>query len=236
MRANAAHWKAGPTTRTAKARSLTEYLSQYGVVLLFIVVLFESTGLPLPGESLVMASGMLAGQGSLSLVAVLLAAWGGSIVGDNIGYFVGRRYGRKIVVRWGSKFGLGEERFRMVEERFRHYGIAVVLVARFVIILRQLNGFVAGTMKMNWPVFLLYNSISAALWAGAYGGGAYFFGAAFRKFFDSHATWPIFVVAGLVCLIGCAGTYKFLFNEDAARERESGRKAESSEDSHTEMP
>lgn len=201
---------------------MTEYLSQYGVVLLFIVVLFESTGLPLPGESLVMASGMLAGQGSLSLVAVLLAAWGGSIVGDNIGYFVGRRYGRKIVVRWGSKFGLGEERFKMVEERFQHYGIAVVLIARFVIILRQLNGFVAGTMKMNWPVFVLYNSISAALWAGAYGGGAYFFGAAFSKFFDSHATWPIFVAAGLVCVIGFVGTYKFLFSEDSARDRQSG--------------
>ena len=202
---------------------LTEYLSQYGVVLLFIVVLFESTGLPLPGESLVMASGMLAGEGSLGLVAVLLAAFGGSVVGDNIGYFVGRRYGRRIVVRWGSKFGLGEERFAMVEERFENYGIAVVLIARFVIILRQLNGFVAGTMKMNWPVFLLYNSISAALWAGVYGGGAYFFGAAFGSFFDSHATWPVFVVAGLVCVIGCVGTYKFLFNEDAARERQSGR-------------
>ena len=215
---------------------MTEYLSQYGVVLLFVVVLFESTGLPLPGESLVVASGMLAGEGSFSLIAVLVAAWGGSIVGDNIGYFVGRRYGRKIVVRWGSKFGLGEERFRMVEERFQHYGIAVVLIARFVIILRQLNGFVAGTMKMNWPVFLLYNSISAALWAGVYGGGAYFFGAAFRNFFDSHDTWPIFVAAGLVCIIGCVGTYKFLFNEDAARERESGRKAETRKDTQTEMP
>ncbi|MEF2552422.1 DedA family protein [Aurantimonas sp. A2-1-M11] len=191
------------------------YLSQYGYGFLFVVVLFESTGIPLPGESILVASGMLAGEGTLNIWLVLLAAFSGSIVGDNLGYLVGRRYGRKIVVRWGSHFGLGEKRFAMVEDRFKNYGFAVVLVARFVIILRQLNGFVAGTMRMSWPIFLFYNVISAALWTAAYGAGAYLFGSAFRHVFEGYSTWPLYVVAGLICLVGVIGTYKFLFAEDS---------------------
>ncbi|MBO0905331.1 DedA family protein [Jiella sonneratiae] len=190
---------------------MTEYLAQYGCGLLFLVVLLESTGMPLPGESLVVAGGLLAGEGTLNIFLVLGAAFGGSIAGDNIGYFVGRRYGRAIVVRWGERFGLGEKRFKMVEERFEDYGFVVVLVARFIIILRQLNGFVAGTMKMNWPVFFLYNSISAALWSLGYGGFAYLFGSAFQTYFAGHSTWPLYLVAAAICLIGCYGTYKFLF-------------------------
>ncbi|MBO0661541.1 DedA family protein [Jiella sp. MQZ9-1] len=200
---------------------MTEYLAQYGTGFLFLVVLLESTGLPLPGESLVVAGGLLAGQGSLSLWLVLGAAWAGSIVGDNIGYAVGRRYGRTIVVRWGEHFGLGEKRFKMVEDRFDNYGIAVVLIARFIIILRQLNGFVAGTMKMNWPVFLLYNSISAALWSLAYGGLAYAFGSAFQTYFAGHSTWPLYVAAAAICLIGCVGTYRFLFHSKDEEQDES---------------
>jgi len=190
---------------------VTDYLAHYGYAFLFLVVLLESTGLPLPGESLVVAGGLLAGEGTFNIFLVLLTAWAGSVVGDNLGYAVGRRYGRKIVVRWGERFGLGEKRFKMVEERFQDYGFAVVLVARFVIILRQLNGFVAGTMHMNWGVFLLYNSISAALWSLAYGGLAYAFGTAFQKLFEGYSTWPLYVAAVVVCLIGCVGTYKFLF-------------------------
>lgn len=195
---------------------MTEYLVQYGCGLLFIVVLLESTGLPLPGESLVVAGGLLAGEGSLHILLVLGAAFFGSIIGDNIGYLVGRRHGRAMVVRWGERFGLGEKRFKMVEERFQNYGIAVVLVARFIIILRQLNGFVAGTMHMNWPVFLLYNSISAAAWSLAYGGLAYLFGTAFQTYFSGHSTWPLYLAAIAICLVGCVGTYKFLFSRDEA--------------------
>ena len=205
---------------------MTEYLAQYGCGLLFLVVILESTGIPLPGESLVVAGGLLAGEGSLNILVVLGAAFFGSIIGDNIGYAVGRRYGRKMVVRWGERFGLGEKRFKMVEERFQNYGIAVVLIARFVIILRQLNGFVAGTMRMNWPVFLFYNSLSAAAWSLAYGGLAYLFGTAFQTYFSSHSTWPLYLVAVAICLIGCVGTYKFLFRvgeDDASKDEANER-------------
>ena len=200
---------------------MTDYLITYGYGFLLLVVLLESTGLPLPGESLVMAAGMLAGEGSMNLPAVLGAAFLGSIVGDNLGYLVGRRYGRAIVVRWGEKVGLGEKRFAMVEERFQSYGFMVVLIARFVIILRQLNGFVAGTMHMSWPKFVLYNAISAAAWSGAYGFGAYLFGTAFKHLLGDLGTWPILVIAALVCLVGCIGTYKFLFPKESDEEEAS---------------
>ena len=102
----------------------------------------------------------------------------------------------------------------MVEERFRSYGFVIVLVARFVFILRQLNGFVAGMMHMPWPRFVLYNAISAALWSAAYGVTAYFFGKALEHFLHEQSTLAIVLVAGSICAIGMFGTYKWLFRKD----------------------
>ncbi|KQT88053.1 DedA family protein [Aurantimonas sp. Leaf443] len=195
---------------------MTAFLVQYGYGFLALVVLLESTGLPLPGESLVVAAGMLSGDGTLNIWLVLAAAFLGSVAGDNLGYLVGRRYGRRMVVKWGSKVGLGPEKLAIVEARFRTYGLAIVLVARFVIILRQLNGFVAGMMHMPWPRFLAYNCISAALWSAAYGLGAFLFGKALSHFLEEQSTLAIVGVALGICLVGSVGTYKVLFARDKA--------------------
>ena len=76
------------------------------------------------------------------------------------------------------------------------------------------TGALFASCAMSWPIFLFYNCISAALWSAAYGAGAYLFGSAFRHFFEAYSTWPIFVIAALVCVIGMVGTYKFLFAEE----------------------
>ncbi|RFC64332.1 DedA family protein [Fulvimarina endophytica] len=191
---------------------MTEFIEQYGYGFILIVVLLESLALPLPGESLLVAAGMLSSNGELNLLLVLGAAFFGSIIGDNIGYLIGRRYGRAVVVRWGGKVGFGEDKLAMVEDRFQHYGFMIVLVARFVFILRQLNGFVAGMMRMNWLQFLLYNSISAALWTGAYGISAYYFGEALKHFLDEQSTIAILAISGTICAIGMFGTYRVLFS------------------------
>ncbi|MCQ8780705.1 DedA family protein [Mangrovibrevibacter kandeliae] len=199
------------------------YLEHYGYSVLFGIVFLESTGIPLPGESLVIASGILAGQGTLGIGWVLFFAWLGSTLGDNLGYFVGHRYGRKLVVRYGAKVGLTEERFELVEERYRRSGPALVLIARFILILRQLNGFVAGTMRMHWIRFGLYNAIGAALWVGGYALGAYLFGQALQSFFERDITWILMLGALALALTGCIGTFRYLFAAERKREPADGR-------------
>ncbi|MEZ5840765.1 MAG: DedA family protein [Hyphomicrobiales bacterium] len=135
-----------------------------------LVVMLESLGAPLPGETLIIALGAAAGTntgtGGSSLLPLFLALWAGSVIGDNIGYFLGRRYGAAAVWRLGRHVGLTEPRLARLEEQYRRFGAAVVMVARFFIILRQLNGILAGSFGLAWWRFLAANAIGAALWVG----------------------------------------------------------------------
>ena len=89
------------------------------------------------------------------------------MLGDNIGYAVGRFGGRRLIVRYGARIGLTESRLAMVEAFFQRHGGEVVLVARFFAVLRQLNRIVAGSVGMGWWRFLAYNAVGAALWVCA---------------------------------------------------------------------
>ena len=120
--------------------------------------------MPVPGETLLIAAAVLASQGEMHLVPLLLIGWAAAVTGDNIGYAIGRFGGRKLVLRYGNYVLISEERLQKAEEFFNRYGGAVVVVARFLAVLRQLNGIVAGTVKMNWHRFLVYNILGAALW------------------------------------------------------------------------
>lgn len=151
------------------------YLRDYGIFAVFGVVFFESFGAPLPGESLVIASGLLAAKGDMDIRALLGAVWLGAVLGDNVGYAIGRFGGRRLVLRYGTRVGITEPRLAKVEAFFRRFGGEIVLVARFFVLLRQLNGITAGTVAMPWPKFLLYNALGAALWAAVWGYGAYAF-------------------------------------------------------------
>jgi membrane protein DedA with SNARE-associated domain len=152
------------------------YLREYGVAAVFIVVCLESFGMPLPGESLVIASGLLASRGDMNIVLLIGAIWSAAVVGDNVGYAVGLFGGRRLVLRHGARIGITEPRLAKVEGVFRRYGGEIVMVARFFVGLRQLNGIIAGTVAMPWPRFLLYNAVGAALWTGVWGFGSYVLG------------------------------------------------------------
>jgi len=152
------------------------YVRDYGAIMLFAVLTLESLGLPVPGESALIVAGTLAGQGELRLPTMLLAAWAGAVLGDNIGYLIGRLAGRPLVLAHGSRIGLTEQRFARVESFFARFGPLTVAFARFVNILRQLNGVVAGTMGMDWRVFFLCNAAGGALWVLFWGLGAWWLG------------------------------------------------------------
>jgi len=145
-------------------RALEPWLHHYGDAAIFLVLTLESLGLPLPGESLLIVAAILAGRGELSFFGLFFSAWAGAVLGDNIGYLIGRILGRHLLRRYGKKIGLTAERLGRVEAMFVHYGPLTVGFARFLNVLRQLNGVVAGTLEMDWRRFLVFNAFGGALW------------------------------------------------------------------------
>lgn len=158
------------------AHHIEALISQYGIAALFASVMFEALGAPLPGESAVILASTAAAEGRLDIRAVALAAFLAAVAGDNIGYLLGRRLGRPVITRYGARFGLTDTAFDRVEAVARRRGPFMVVIARFVVVLRQLNGIVAGTTGMPWPVFLVANAVGAALWVGVWTTLAYRFG------------------------------------------------------------
>jgi membrane protein DedA with SNARE-associated domain len=158
------------------AHHLESLISEYGIAALFVSVTLEALGAPLPGESAVILASTAAAAGKLDIYAVAAAAFLAAVLGDNIGYLLGRKLGRPVITRYGARFGLTDAAFDRVEAVARRRGPLMVVVARFVVVLRQLNGIVAGTTGMPWRIFLLANSAGAALWVALWTTLAYKFG------------------------------------------------------------
>lgn len=159
---------------------IDHYATLYGALALFFIVALEAIGLPLPGESALVASSVLALRGDLQISHVALAAFLGAAVGDSIGYFVGRRYGALVLDRFAPRIGLTPERRAAFEAQFQKRGVYVVATARFVVILRQLNGLLAGTTGMPYRRFLVADLIGCAAWVAVWGLGPYFFADLFK--------------------------------------------------------
>jgi membrane protein DedA with SNARE-associated domain len=153
---------------------LEQFVRAYGAAAVLVIIMLEAFGMPLPGESLLIFSAALAGRGEMSLPALLICAWAGAVIGDNVGYVIGRTLGRAAVARFGAKIGLTEARFGWIEGLFSRYGALTVMFARFFNVLRQLNGIVAGTLGMSWWRFLVCNAIGAALWVLIWMVGAFY--------------------------------------------------------------
>jgi membrane protein DedA with SNARE-associated domain len=156
---------------------LEPWIHDYGSAAVFLILTLESFGFPLPGESLLIATAILAGRGVISFPVLLLSAWCGAVVGDNIGYLIGRMLGHRLLWRYGAKLWLKRDRLRKVEEIFARYGPVTVGFARFFNVLRQLNGVVAGTLEMDWWRFVLFNALGGALWVTVWTLAGYYFGA-----------------------------------------------------------
>lgn len=156
------------------------YIAAYGALAIFVVIYLESFGAPLPGETGVIAVSLLAAQGELSILHVFLAVLAGGILGDSTGYAIGRLGGRRLLQRFGPLIKLTPERLAAFEDQFRSKGVPLVVIARFLPLLRQLNGLLAGSMAMPWHVFLAANALGALLWTSVWTLGPYFFDDLFR--------------------------------------------------------
>ena len=156
-------------------------IAAYGAWALLVILYFESFGVPLPGESALIAASLLAVRGDLEVGHVFLAAWAGAVLGDSTGYLIGRFGGRRLLKRFGPSVKLTPERLARLEEMAQTRGFLMVLTARFIVVLRQLNGLIAGSIGMPWHRFVVANALGAALWAGLWSFGVYFFTDAFRR-------------------------------------------------------
>ncbi|MCG7393255.1 DedA family protein [Microvirga sp. ACRRW] len=162
--------------------SVETAIAAYGVFALFLILYFESFGVPLPGESALITVSLLAAHSDHSIGQIILAAWLGAVLGDSTGYLIGHIGGRRVLLWLAPRIGLTPERLGKVEKIAREKGFYMVMTARFVVGLRQLNGILAGTVAMPWPRFVLANALGALLWTCFWGLGAYFFADLFRRF------------------------------------------------------
>jgi membrane protein DedA with SNARE-associated domain len=181
-------------------------IAHYGYAAVLLGILLEDFGMPTPGETLLVAGAIASSQGDLNIWLLLFLGWLGGVVGDNIGYLIGYTGGHRLMLRYGGRIGITEDKLKQVEGFFARYGDAVILFARFVVVLRQFNGIVAGTLEMPWWRFVMLNAIGAALWTGFWGGLAYMLGKRFYKLlhhFNEYRPY-IFVAVGIAIVIGVA--------------------------------
>lgn len=163
-------------------QSIDGLLHQYGYAAVFAVITLESTGLPLPGESLMIAAAIYAATThQLNIFVLVPVAAAGAICGDQIGYFVGRWIGFRALARWGGKLGLTDERLELGRFLFRKYGGRLVFFGRFVAFLRTFAALLAGANQMPCHTFLLWNSLGGAAWTSLYGFGAFILGNAAKR-------------------------------------------------------
>jgi membrane protein DedA with SNARE-associated domain len=171
-----------------------------GVALLVGV---ESAGVPVPGETSLIAAAVLASQGQLSLPIVIAVAGAAAIVGDNVGYLIGRRGGRWLLVRPG-RWQQGRARFLTRGEAFfERHGAKAVFFGRWVPWLRITAAWLAGTNRMWWPRFLFWNALGGITWAASIGLAAYFLGKAAAAILGAVgvAVLALIVVVGLAVLL-----------------------------------
>ena len=155
-------------------QAIAPVVDHYGYLAVGGLLLLENFGIPVPGETVLIAAAVFAGLGKLNIVAVIFIAISCSIIGDNAGFVLGRYGGHPLLEKYGKYIFLTPKRIAKTEAFYARNGIKIVLIARFIDGLRQANGIIAGFTDMKWHRFLLCNTIGAALWVATWSLIGYF--------------------------------------------------------------
>jgi membrane protein DedA with SNARE-associated domain len=175
--------------------NVDQLVESFGYPLLFVLVMSESSGVPIPGETSLIAAAVLASQGKLQIELVIPIAAAAAIVGDNIGYLIGRKGGRWLLERPGAFRRQRQEVLRVGEPFFEVHGPKAVFFGRFLLGLRVWASWLAGATNMHWHVFALWNALGGIAWASAIGLAAYFLG------HSAGGAVEAFGIYGLIALI-----------------------------------
>jgi membrane protein DedA with SNARE-associated domain len=170
----------------------------YGLVTVAAIVGLECVGIPLPGETALLAAAVYAGtRHDLNIVAVILTAAGAAIAGRMVGYVIGRKFGYWLLLHYGNYVRMTQSRIKLGQYLFLRHGGKIVFVAQFIPVLRTFAGVFAGANMMPWRNFLTANISGAIIWAVVYGYAAYELGREFERL-----EGPLVIVLALLTVIG----------------------------------
>jgi membrane protein DedA with SNARE-associated domain len=190
-------------------------IASYGLIVLFFVLMFEAIGVPLPGESALIAAAFYAGSTQeFSIYAVVGVAALAAIIGDNIGYEIGRNIGYPLLERYGYLVKLTPNRLMIGKYLFFKHGGKIVFFGRFVAFLRTFTALLAGASKMHRPRFVLMNMLGGLCWASLFGFGAYMLGSQFHRIAGPAGVTVLVIAVGAI-----AAGAMFLRRHEAEMER-----------------
>ena len=174
---------------------------EYGYLGVALAVSLESMGVPIPGETALIAAAVYAGKThELNIWVLIASATAGAIIGDNFGYWIGRELGFRMLLRYGSYIGLTESRIKLGEYLFQHHGGKIVFFGRFIALLRSLAALMAGLNQMSWPRFVVSNAAGGILWATCYGLAAYYVGKRIETL--TRPVGLVLLVIGTIIFVG----------------------------------
>ena len=171
-----------------------------GYAAVFALIAVETMGIPVPGETALIGAALLAHDGQMSIVVLVALAAAAAILGDNVGFAIGRKGGRRLFARPGP---FHSHRLKVLEHGepfFARHGPKAVFLGRWVSGLRIASAWLAGMNKMNWPTFLFWNALGGIAWAASIGLGVYFLGHVAEEVISTAG--PAAAVAGVVALVG----------------------------------
>ncbi len=190
---------------------IDRFLGQFGYAAVFAFVGIESLGIPFPGETMLIAAALYAGAThQLNIAGVIVAAAAGAIIGDNIGFGLGHWGGYRLILRYGRHIRLHPGRIKLARYLFQRHGGKVVFFGRFVSVLRTYAAFLAGTARMPWRRFLVFNASGGIIWATGYGVGAYLAGDRLTKL-----SAPVDLGLGVAALVVIGGGILLLNRKEA---------------------
>jgi membrane protein DedA with SNARE-associated domain len=198
---------------------LAQVLTTYGYWAVLAFVCIESTGLPFPGESMLLLAAVYTGRThQLSLPLVIIAAATGAILGDNLGFWIGQKGGYHLLRRYGPALRLDERKLKLGQYLFMKHGGKVVFFGRFVAVLRTWAAFLAGTNRMRWTAFLLFNAMGGIAWATLYGLGGYFLGDNIHRL-----TGPVAIMSAVLAALAIVALLVYVRRYEQQLEAEAER-------------
>jgi membrane protein DedA with SNARE-associated domain len=199
---------------------LPDLVANYGYIAVFLVIFLESAGIPLPGETMLITGAIIAGAGKgLNIYVVIAVAAAAAILGDNMGYWVGRRWGLSLLLRYGRYIHLDERKLKLGQYLFMRHGGKIVFIGRFVAVLRVFAAVLAGANAYDARRFFMWNALGGIFWAGVIGALGFQFGKQVE-----HILGPLGITALVLVVVGGFLAWRF-FKMHEARLSEAAEKA-----------
>jgi membrane protein DedA with SNARE-associated domain len=191
----------------------------YGLLTVAVIVGAECVGVPLPGETALLAAAIYAGtKHDLNIVSVILTAAAAATIGRMVGYVVGREYGYWLLLRYGNYVRMTQSRIKLGQYLFLRHGGKIIFVAQFIPVLRAYAGVFAGANVMPWRSFLLTNAAGSLCWAVSYGYAAYALGREFERL-----EGPVVIVLGVITAVLFVAAGIFIHRHEAQLAAEAER-------------